>query len=301
MTPVSALAASVDTDMPAPLEREIPVALIDIGRDHRKHPTFAIQAMAEDIGIRGQLSAIEVLVEGDRYRLTFGRLRLEAVRHLNAPTVRAIVRTAEEFASDADIRLRSISENLLHSPLTALYRNLAIADWCAIYRAAQPAIKPGPKPGAKQVTELSLTVRPNSEEEMLETSDRFALSFSEAAQSFLGISRASVFRALKIAAIPALLRERIETHAIADRQNELIALAGLTEVRQSAVIDLILGEKAATVDEAIALLEGVAVVAKEAWESLADKFSRWQPQHQERFFEINEAAIERWMAKRGRI
>lgn len=305
MSAVSARIDSVDNATTSPAEREIPVGLIDVPRDHRKHPGIAIQAMAEDIDVRGQLSAIEVLVEGDRFRLTFGRLRLEAVRHLSAPTVRAIVRTAEEFASDADIRLRSISENLLHNPLTALYRNLAIADWCSIYRAAQPAMKPGPKPAPKPVAELSLTVRLNSDEtgaELLdEVSQRFAMSFSEAAQSFLGISRASVFRALKIASIPALQRERIETHPVADRQNELLAISALTEVRQVAVIDLILSEKAATVDEAIALLEGVTIITKDACDSLVDKFKRLQQPLQDRFFDLNEDAIERWQAKRGRI
>lgn len=293
--------ASVDNASAIHVEREIPVALIDIARDHRKHPLYAIQAMAEDIDVRGQLQAIEVIETGDRYALTFGRLRLEAIRHLGALTVRALVKTRQEFTSEAEPRLRSISENLLHNPLTALYRSVAIADWCAIYRAAQPALKPGPKPATKPGVELGLNFRLNSNEDLLAASDQFSSSFSEAAQAFLRISRAGVFRALRIASIPSLQRERIELHALAESEGELYKLGGIKEAdRQTAIIDLILTEKAASVEDALALFDGRSKTVGEPWEKMADKFGRLLEPQQDRFFDLNEAAVSRWQAKRGR-
>lgn len=301
MNAMSARITSVDNVTALHVEREIPVSLIDIGREHRKHPQYAIHAMAEDIGVRGQLQAIEVIESDGRFSLTFGRLRLEAVRHLNAPTIRALVKTQAEFASEAELRLRSISENLLHNPLTALYRSVAIADWCGIYRAAQPDLKPGPKPANPTATELSLNFRLNSDEGLLVASEQFSASFSEAAQAFLRISRAGVFRALRIASIPSLQRERIELHPLADSEGELYKLGGIKESdRQTSVIDLILTGKAVTVEDAIALIEGRTKTVSEAWEKVAEKFGRLLEPQQNRFFDLNEAAVIRWQATRGR-
>lgn len=301
MTIVSIKAPSVDTALQAPEVQNIAVSLIDVPKDHRKHPQYAVQAMAEDIAVRGQLQPVEVLSIGDRYQLTFGRLRLEAVAHLNLPVIAAIVKTPSEFISEAEPRLRSISENMLRNPLTALYRSIAIADWCAIYRAAQPALKPGPKPALKSGEELSLKFRLNSDDELSTASEQFTASFSEAAQAFLGISRAAVFRALRIASIPALQRERIELHALSRSEGELYELGGIKDLeKQASVIDLIVSRKAVTVEDALALLENRPKLPVAPWEKMAQKFGRLQEPQQDRFFDLNEAAVSRWYAKRGR-
>ena len=112
MTIVSIKTPSADTALEAPEVQNIAVSLVDVPKDHRKHPQFAVQAMAEDIAVRGQLQPIEVLSIGDRYQLTFGRLRLEALAYLNLPVIAAIVKTPSEFISEAEPRLRSISEAL---------------------------------------------------------------------------------------------------------------------------------------------------------------------------------------------
>lgn len=301
MTIVSIKTPSADTALEAPEVQNIAVSLIDVPKDHRKHPQFAIQAMAEDIAVRGQLQPIEVLSIGDGYQLTFGRLRLEAVAHLNLPVIAAIIKTPSEFISEAEPRLRSISENMLRNPLTALYRSIAIADWCAIYRAAQPALKPGPKPAKKSGDELSLKFRLNSDDELSTASEQFTASFSEAAQAFLGISRAAVFRALRIASIPALQRERIELHALSRSEGELYELGGIKDLeKQASVIDLIVSRKAVTVEDALALLENRPKLPIAPWEKMAQKFGRLQEPQQDRFFDLNEAAVSRWYTKRGR-
>ena len=191
------------------------------------------------------------MTENDGYRLVFGALRLEAVRKLNRAEIRAEVKTPEQFPSEASERLAAISENMLRDELTMLDRSLAIADWCGIYRAAQPQLKPGPKPAALKA-ELSLNLILNSDDtELSAISGQFSASFSQAAQSFLGISRAAVFRALKIASIVSPIRDRIVFHALADNQVELLMLAAEPIERQKAILDLILGNKALGVADAI--------------------------------------------------
>ncbi len=145
MTAVSTLPLSVDTPA-VPNIAAVDISAIRIPSDHRKHHRDAIQAFAEDIDLHGLRQPVEVLREGDGYRLVFGRLRLEAHAFLDLPSIAAIVKEPHEFKSEAGPRLASISENLLRTPLNALQRSLAIADWCGIYRAAQPDMKPGRKP-----------------------------------------------------------------------------------------------------------------------------------------------------------
>jgi hypothetical protein len=195
----------------------------------------------------------------------------------------------------------SISENMNRNPLTVLDRSVAIADWCAIYKAAQPGIKPGRKAAGSVRQELSLNLILNSSEtDLIEASGQFAASFSEAAQAFLGISRAGVFRALKIASIPSLQRERIALHPIAGNQVELTAIANIDQpARQVSVIDLIIAGTVATIEEAIAFLDQRPRNLPTKWEKFSEKFARFQEVEQDRFFDLNEAAVTRWMARRG--
>ncbi|MGY5789093.1 hypothetical protein ACXHXM_02180 len=298
MTALSTRTASVDTVEMTAGTFLIPVNRIRRTADHRKHSQSAIQALAEDIAVHGQRSAIEVVMEGSHYRLIFGALRLDAVVYLNRAEIKAEVKRSEDFSSEASMRLVSISENMVRRDLTMLERSVAIADWCAIYRAAQPGIRPGPKSAD---AELSLNLILNSSDrDLMEASGQFAASFSEAAQSFLGVSRAGVFRALKIASISSLQRERITLHPLADNQSELLAIAAEVVERQAAIIDLILGGRAASVADATALLDERPRPLLAAWEKFSQSFARMGEPEQDRFFELNEPAITRWLAKKGK-
>ena len=300
MTAMSARIASVDTAFDVPTITAVPVSSIRIPADHRKHHPDDIKAFAEDIERHGLRQSIEVLRDGDGQRLVFGRLRLEAHILLGLPTIAAIVKDARDFTIEAGPRLASISENFFRNPLTALDRSLAIADWCGIYRAAQPPVKPGRKPTQAGPAELSLNFRLNSDEALAEASQQFAESFSDAAKRFLRISRAGVFRALRIAAIPSLQRDRIALHAVAANEGELYALGGITPPeRQIAVVDLILTENL-SVEEALDRIDQRPRNLQSKWEKLSDKFSRFQETEQDRFFDLNEASVNRWVAKRGR-
>jgi ParB family chromosome partitioning protein len=205
-----------------------------------------------------------------------------------------------KFSTDATMRLVSISENMLRRELTVLEKSVAISDWCAIYRAAQPVMKPGPKPSKGAAPEFSANLALNSVDALLlDASASFSATFSDAAQAFLDVSRRGVFRALKIATIDALQRDRIAFHPLADNQSELTALADQSGERQSAIISIIIGGKAANIEAAIALLDRRPMVTQAAWERFSQKFARLAELEQDRFFELNQAAISRWYATRG--
>ncbi|WP_428429493.1 ParB/RepB/Spo0J family partition protein [Pararhizobium sp.] len=280
----------------------IPIALVDVPADHRKVHPDAAQALAENTALHGQRQPIEVIETAGRYRLVFGATRLAAAGINNWTALPAIVKQPEDFKNEAGIRLVTIAENFYHRSLTALDRSVDIADWCAIKKATQPQVKPGPKPARLGTAELSANLALNSADtELADTGEAFAVSFSEAAQNALGLSRRSVFRALKIASLAAELRDRIALHAIADNQQELLSLAGEPFDRQAKIVDLILAGEVGSVAQALdALAERPIAVVRAPWEKVSDRFTRLKPTEQDSFFQLHEAAVLRWTAERKR-
>lgn len=304
MSIASVRTAITDSVQPAPLQIDIPVASIEIPANHRKHHPHAVQAMAENIDIHGLQQPIEAvrLAEGvDGHRLVFGSLRLQAVQLLGWGFIPAQVREADEFGSELALRLRSIFENMYRSQMTALDWSVAVSDWCEIYRAGQSPLSPGRKPATPR-KETSLNFRlASSDEQLIEASSDFTASFSEAAQAFLDVSRAKIFRALRIASIPSLQRDRIALHPLAKSEGDLYTLGGMKDLeRQAAVLDLIIAGKVSGVEEALMLLDGKTKIVLAKWEAMASEFSRLQENDQDRFFDLNESGVIRWQAKRGR-
>lgn len=271
-------------------------ALIDVPKEAKVAYSDAVTALAESFQAIGQRVPVEVIAlpEG-RYRLVFGAKRLAAAIRLDQP-IAAIVRQPDEFASEADIRLTSISETLYRHDITALEHSVDVADWCAIWRAAHP-VKRGPKAKAD---EFSTNMVLNSDEERIEAAEAFSGTFSEAAQRFLKISRMAVFRAIKIAGIPADLRDRIALmRELADNQNALLEIAAQPYERAARIVELIVDGKAATVAEAIAIIDEVPRSNPlSAWEKISDRFGRLKPAEQDAFFAMNEGAVMRWVAER---
>lgn len=291
---------------------QIAIRSIHIPANHRKHSRADIEGMAESVAARGQLQPIEIERISDdpeSYRLIFGALRLQGMQFGGYETIAAIVTQPDELATDATRRLRSIAENMARVRLDALDRAIAIADWCDIYRAAKPHMKTGPRSAETRDPDASLKFRlaaadlaPGMPVDLdLVLAADFEASFSEAAQAFLHISRAGVFRALKIASIPSLQRDRMALHWMAKSEGELYKLATLKPAeRQVAVIDLILADRADSVDDAIDQLDGRTRNKAPKWEVIHQTFSRLPPPDQDRFFDMNSASVDRWQAKRGR-
>lgn len=274
----------------------IPTALIDVSADYKRVPDDAARAIADSILQIGQRQPIEVIAtKTDRFQLVFGAKRLAACKLL-ARDVMVIIREPDEFKDEAETRLVGIAENFYRHSLTALERSVDVADWCTIWRTAHPV-----KRGRKAKAELSDNLSANStDDEIIDASNEFALSFSEAAQRFLNINSREVFRATKIASISADLRERITLHQVlANNQQALLAIAAEPYERASKIVEFILDGKAQTVPDAVAILDGIPPVNEPArWEKISDSFARLKPAEQDAFFKLNEAAILRWFAER---
>lgn len=269
--------------MPA---QKIRIDQVTVPAGRRRVDPLWVEALAELFASQGQQSPIEVVTDGDGFRLIFGLHRLEAGRLLGWPEIDAEVKSAADFASDADMTLREISENLARRELSALDKSVDIARWREVYEATHQLAKGGRRAANADSEELSA---------------KFALSFSEAAQRAFGLSRRSVFHATKIASISLQVREALSLLPIADNQSELLALAAETHERQGWIANLLIGEppQAAGVAEAIAIIDGLPRPAAEPrWQKVASAFSLLRTAEQRSFFELHRAAIELWLKER---
>ena len=270
---------------------QVPVDAIKVGAGRRKLSLPWVAALAESITNIGLRTPIEVALDANgQHHLVFGGHRLAAFKHLNRDTIPSIVSSVEDINAASEIKLREISENLLRRTLTVLDRAFDMAAWQEIYQNTHE-INKGGRPKSVNVNEW--------EENLVQ---RFALSFSEAAQRVLEISNRTVFNYLKVARIGEEIRGRISLHDIADNLTELLALAAESPSRQSTIVDLLLAETegARTVAEAIARIDAVEALAKpERWAAFSSKFSKMKEADQFRFFDANSAAIELWMKARG--
>ncbi|MBZ9678934.1 ParB/RepB/Spo0J family partition protein [Mesorhizobium sp. ES1-1] len=271
---------------------KIKIADLRVPRNRRRtDPAWVATLMADMQAGNGHMVPIEVVpetTEGYQYRLILGAHRLEAVAGLGHVDIDAFIRDPKEVANEAQMRKREIAENLIRRQLSVLDRSRDIADWRDIYDAENGTGKAGRRK-AREVVEDD------------ELSAKFALNFSEAAQSVLGISRRSVFHALKIATIPSAIRESISLHPVADSQADLLVLAAEPAERQAAIAKLLLADpaEAFTVADAIALLDKVPAPIKEpTWQKVATAFSKMKEGDQDRFFALHEAAIQRWLKGR---
>ncbi|WP_027143182.1 ParB N-terminal domain-containing protein [Mesorhizobium sp. WSM3626] len=272
---------------------KIKIAEIRVPANRRRlDPAWVATIMADIQGGNGHMTPIEVVpekTESHEYRLIFGGHRLAAVAALGLAEIDAFVKDPKDVATETQIRKREIAENLIRRQLSVLDRAKDIADWRDIYDAEHGTGKAGRKKTREIVEDDELSAK-------------FALNFSEAAQTVLGISRRSVFHALKIATIPEQVRQDISLHAVADSQTDLLQLAAETPERQIAIARLLTLEAAdapKTVSHAIAVIDRTSRPATPPkWEKVASEFSKLKESEQDRFFTLHEAAIQRWMKGR---
>lgn len=248
-----------------------------------------VEALRTDIATNGLLQPIEVMRTGEGFRLIFGAHRVAAVMAMGEAFIAAIVHPAGAFGTEADIRLREIAENFVRFELTALERAINIAEWRAIHEQRNPPAKPGRK---RKLTE---------DDALDELSANFALNFTDVVQKTLGLSRRSIFLALKVARIIPDVRDAIAGHPIADNQSELLSLAAQTPARQIEAARHLLEGSATTVAGALALIDELPPpVALRPYERVANTFSRLSQTDQHLFFEAHRDSIDRWLANRGR-
>jgi ParB family chromosome partitioning protein len=276
--------------------REIPLDRIDILSGRRALDPNWVETLAADFKARGQRTAIEVIQRAERFQLVSGGHRVGAASFNDQSTIIALVKQPADFASEAEIKLAEIVENFMRRELSALDRAMDVAAWREIFEAVKGTIKMGRKPKADN----SLKSETISEADLDGMSERFAATFTEAAQKALGLSRPAVFRHLKIASIGESVRQLISLLPIADNQSELIALVGHPQARQLAIAEQLVGG-AANVADAIAILDNLPPPPMVAtWERMSERFARLKPAEQELFFSLHADAFLKWHASRKR-
>ncbi|TCP88959.1 ParB family chromosome partitioning protein [Rhizobium sp. PP-CC-2G-626] len=273
--------------------RDIDLRKIDISPKHRKTAPDFLAALSEDMTINGQITPIDVVEIEDRFRLIHGAARVGARKLQGLFTIRAVVTSGAAFATEASQRLRAIPTQLVRRDLTVLDKAAAVAEWRDLYEVSIGVVRPGPKGNQSQVGT-------NSDDALQILSEQFAGTFTEAAQRALSLSKMGVFRALKIASIDGSVREAIATHLLADNQAELLSLADASADEQLQASKLVLEGTYTGFIAALAFIQNKpAAPILMPWETFAQRFTRLKEEEQERFFNMNADAIERWWVRRS--
>lgn len=279
--------------------RAIDITAIDADDRLRALDPAWVELLAEEFARDGHKEPIRVVARGERFRLIAGARRIAAALRLGWTEIAAGIEPEEALADAAVLRIAEIKSDILRGELTVLERAIYLAAW----REAHESVHAAPKRGRKPKTELSAQCARISGVANDDAEDPFVQSFSDAAQKALGISRRSLYLALKIAGIGRAQAHRLMGHPSADNRGELLLLAEETPVRQAAILDLVLSAepKAATVLEAIALLAGSDAGPAKLTppERFHQSFARLRPQDQDAFFDLNAEAIERWSTTRA--
>lgn len=128
------------------------------------------------------------------------------------------------------------------------------------------------------------------------------LSLSEAARKALQISQPTLSRYLRIASISPELGHRLTGHPSADSRTEMLLLAEQTPARQAEIVELLVGgnRRLPNVAAAVAFLDGAPPTPSlTPPERFTQTFSRWRPQEQEAFLDMNAEVVERWLAAKA--
>ncbi|MBB4302316.1 ParB family chromosome partitioning protein [Rhodobium orientis] len=271
------------------MKRErIAISAIDAsGRLRPINPDW-VETLAEQIATGITLPAIEVVERKEGYRLIAGGHRLKAHEKAGLDVIEADVCPANEFADEAAVRLREIQENMLRYELTALDRAVHLATWKELHESVAGPAKRGRKKATEELPQNSAAI--------------FAGTFSKAAAKALKVSERAVQAAVQVATgIAPDVRERIAFLKIADTMSELIELSKQARARQDAIAGLLTSEPpaASTVADAIAIIDRRPPPRTlEQWEAASSRFGRLSDAEQDRFFEANAAAVDRWLARR---
>lgn len=191
-------------------------------------------------GPGGQRTPIEIVRRGDRYRLVYGAHRYRAAEINGQAEIKAIITDA----SDAELRLREIDENLIRHELTALDRARFLAERKRLYEALNPAAKHGGDRRSDQAANMAVW------------------SFSADIADKVGLSERTIRRAVALAeALAPAVVERVRHTDLASNQAALEALAKHPHSRQFHAVNLMLAEvnPAKSVAEAFDRIDGKAV------------------------------------------
>ena len=165
----------------------IALSEIDVGKRLRPIDPDQAAMIAASMAERGLDDPIRVRahpIEGASYsyRLVAGGHRYHAAQMNGWTDISAVV----VEASDLQAKMMELEENLVRHELNALDRAVFLAEWQSVYKALHPDAKRGgdrKSKGDDQSPKMAL----RSE------------SFSDAARERIGLSKSSVYRAVKLA------------------------------------------------------------------------------------------------------
>lgn len=277
--------------------RDVPLELIDVPSGRRALDPDWVDTLAAEFATTPQHTAIDLLQRDQRFELVTGGHRYAAKVKAQHATIRAVVWQERDFAHRAQIKLVEIAENFMRRELSALDRAFDVAAWRDVYETLQGAVKRGGDRRSKSKSQVETLI---GDEAMSVAAETFAATFTVAAQRALGLSRANVFRSLKIAGLGEAARHRISLLPIADIQSELLALVAEPAARQALIIDKLV-DGAASVADAVAIIDDLPPSLQlSAWEKMSERFSRMRAADQHQFFALHEEAILQWVAERKR-
>lgn len=114
--------------------RQIPLTLIDVDGRLRPVDHDRAQAIAESMAAAGQLEAVLVRPNGDRFTLVIGGHRVWGAKTLGWTTIEAKVQPM----SALEARLKEIDENLYRHELSALDRSVFLAERKKVWEELNP-------------------------------------------------------------------------------------------------------------------------------------------------------------------
>lgn len=254
----------------------IPILLINTSDRLCKADPDVVAAMARSIDERGQRQPIEVVEYPDtdggqpKYRLTAGLHRIEACTLLGRSEIEAFVTPEAEYTSTHEQRLEEITENLVRRKLSALERARNLMAWKESWLALYP------ERGRGKASKLS-------QNDITDTMS----SFAEVASDALGVNERTIRRATRIVekVDPSVLDD-LALHPVADKQNELLALANEEPRTQRQICDLLMEGAAASVGQALDKIGGTVPGADDAlWVKASNRFGKLPKQDRTRVYD----------------
>jgi hypothetical protein len=189
--------------------------------DRREVDPATVKKLAQSIKDIGLQHPITVRKVNDQNVLVAGRHRLEAVRSLGSKTIQAhVVRW-----SKARARMWEISENLHRAELTKLERAEQIEEWRKL-REAEKGVQ-NAHPGGRQPHDRGVS----------ETADE------------LGVDRAEVIRAAKLANLSDEAKEAAREVGLDDNQSVLLRVAAEPQERQHLAVREIAEARALKIEQ----------------------------------------------------
>lgn len=208
-------------------DKKIKIELIDIPDDRLRDVDLDwAQTLAGMIAADGQKTPIDIVANGDRYRLVAGEHRIAAMTILKRKEISYRLLEPKTDQPAEEMRLHEILENLGRKNFNALERCIALAEMQRVYEILHPQTKRG---GDRK----SKTAKSSSENQTE------IFSFCRTAAESSGLTDRAIRMAIAIfKRLSPATRERLKGTPFANKQSDLKALSELAAAKQKEVLDM---------------------------------------------------------------